>query len=156
MHTGLKFFSLMRGKKRMKIWELTSNRYTSNCSGKVLLWDILNCKGRVWSGKSSGSEKHGVLLHVVGSIFTEASGFLPFSRLGLTCLFLCSYSFFFFLMFIFIFVCERDRAWVGQGQRQKETQNLKQLPGSELSAQSLTQGSNSQTMRSWPESKSDA
>ena len=32
--------------------------------------------------------------------------------------------------------------------RDRETQNLKQAPGSELPAQSLTQGSNSQTVRS--------
>ena len=43
---------------------------------------------------------------------------------------------------------ERDRAQAGEGQREKETENLKQAPGSELSAQSLTQGSNSQTARS--------
>ena len=35
-----------------------------------------------------------------------------------------------------------------EGQRERETQNLKQAPGSELSTQSLTQGSNSQTTRS--------
>ena len=56
----------------------------------------------------------------------------------------------------FIYFWERDRAWVGSGQRERETQNLKQAPGSKLSAQSLTQGSNSWTMRSWPELKSDA
>ena len=32
--------------------------------------------------------------------------------------------------------------------RERETQNLKQAPGSELSAQSRTQGSNSRTERS--------
>ena len=47
-----------------------------------------------------------------------------------------------FLMFVF----ERDRAQAGEGQR--ETQNPKQAPGSELSAQRLMQGSNSRTMRS--------
>ena len=56
---------------------------------------------------------------------------------------------FFFLMFIF--ETERNRAWVGEGQRERETQNLKQAPGSELSAQSPTRGSNPLTMRSWPE-----
>ena len=39
--------------------------------------------------------------------------------------------------------CER-----GEGQRERETQNLKQAPGSELSAQSPTRGLNSQTVRS--------
>ena len=42
----------------------------------------------------------------------------------------------------------RDRVHIGEGQRERETQNLKQAPGSELSAQSLMQGSNSQTARS--------
>ena len=39
---------------------------------------------------------------------------------------------------------ERER----ERERERETQNQKQVPGSELSAQSLTRGSNSQTMRS--------
>ena len=51
---------------------------------------------------------------------------------------------------------ERDRAWAGEGQRERETQNLKQAPGSELSAQSPTRGSNPRTVRSWPEPKPDA
>ena len=48
----------------------------------------------------------------------------------------------FFLMFIF----EREREHEqGRGrERKRETQNLKQVPGSELSAQSLTQGLNSE------------
>ncbi|EJW90164.1 hypothetical protein EVA_21729, partial [gut metagenome] len=41
-----------------------------------------------------------------------------------------------------------ERARVGEGQRERETQNPKQAPGSELSAQSSTWGLNSQTMRS--------
>ena len=41
-------------------------------------------------------------------------------------------------------------------ERERETQNPKQAPGPELSAQSPTWGSNSQTARSWPEPKSDA
>ena len=50
---------------------------------------------------------------------------------------------------------ERDRngAWIAKGQREKETQNPKQAPGSEPSAQSLARGSNSWTGRSWPELK---
>ena len=51
---------------------------------------------------------------------------------------------------------ERDRAWAGEGQRKRETQNLKHIPGSELSAQSPTRGSNSLAVRSWPEPKSEA
>ena len=38
---------------------------------------------------------------------------------------------------------ERDRVPAGKGQKERETQNLKQAPGSELSAQSTTWGSNS-------------
>ena len=40
--------------------------------------------------------------------------------------------------------------------RERKTENLKQAPGSKLSAQSLMQGSNSRTVRSRPEPKSDA
>ena len=47
----------------------------------------------------------------------------------------------------FFYVCsflkERDRAQAGVGRRERGTQNLKQAPGSELSAQSPTWGSNS-------------
>ena len=42
----------------------------------------------------------------------------------------------------------RDRAQAGQGQRERETQNPKQVPGSELSARSPMRGSNPQTARS--------
>ena len=62
-----------------------------------------------------------------------------------------NYFFFnFFFNVLFIFGTERDRAWTGVGQRERETQNRKQAPGSEPSAQSLTRGSNSRTARSWP------
>ena len=44
---------------------------------------------------------------------------------------------------LFLFETERDRARVGEGQREGETQNLKQAPGSERSAQSPMRGSNS-------------
>ena len=40
--------------------------------------------------------------------------------------------------------------------RERETQNLKQAPGSEPSAQSPTRGWNSRSARSWPEPKSTA
>ena len=56
---------------------------------------------------------------------------------------------------MFVYSWDRDRTWTGEGQGERETQNLKQAPGSELSAQSLTRGSNSRTVRSWPEPKSD-
>ena len=47
-------------------------------------------------------------------------------------------------MFIFEREWEREQAHeqVGEGQRERETQNLKQVPGSELSAQNPTRGSN--------------
>ena len=53
---------------------------------------------------------------------------------------------------------ERNRQSAGGGgeEREKKTQNPKQAPGSELSAQSPTQGSNPRTVRSRPELKSDA
>ena len=49
---------------------------------------------------------------------------------------------------------DRDRAWVGEGQRDRRRQNLKQAPGSELSAQNLMRVSNPQPWdhdlsRSW-------
>ena len=51
---------------------------------------------------------------------------------------------------------DRDSMSKGRAEREKETQNPKRAPGSELSAQSPTRGWNSQTVRSWPEPKSDA
>ena len=39
------------------------------------------------------------------------------------------------LMFIYFWERDRDRAQVGEGKRERETQNLKQAAGSELSAQ---------------------
>ena len=50
--------------------------------------------------------------------------------------------------YIYLFLIDRDRAEVGEGQREKETQNRKQAPDSEPSAQSLTWGSNSRSVRS--------
>ena len=43
---------------------------------------------------------------------------------------------------------ERERERVQEAERETHTQNLKQAVGSELPAQSLMWGSNSQTMRS--------
>ena len=46
-------------------------------------------------------------------------------------------------------IFERERETKHEwGERERETQNPKQSPGSELSAQSPMQGSNSQTVRS--------
>ena len=63
-----------------------------------------------------------------------------------------------FFFNIYLFLRDRDRAWAGEEQREREreTQNRKQAPGSEMSAQSPTQGSNPQIARSWPRPKSDA
>ena len=57
---------------------------------------------------------------------------------------------YFFNVYSFLRECERGRS------RERGRQNLKYTPGSELSAQSLTWGSNSWKVRSWPELKSDA
>ena len=46
-------------------------------------------------------------------------------------------------MFLFIAVRERQGVSRGGAERERETQNPKQAPGSKLSAQSPTQGSNS-------------
>ena len=62
----------------------------------------------------------------------------------------------FFFLFYILLIFERDReresthgcTQVGEGQRERETQNPKQGPGSEPSAQSPTRGLNPQTVRS--------
>ena len=53
-----------------------------------------------------------------------------------------------FNVYLFLRERESDRAREGKGQRERETQNLKQAPGSELSAESPMWGSNSGTERS--------
>ena len=64
--------------------------------------------------------------------------------------------FFFFKFFfnVYLFLRQRETAHEWGRVRERETQNLKQAPGSELWAQSPTRGSNSRTARSWPEPKS--
>ena len=59
-----------------------------------------------------------------------------------------------FIYFFNVYLFFRVRA--EDGQRERKTQNLKQAPGSEISAQSWMWGLNSWTTRSWPELKSDA
>ena len=62
---------------------------------------------------------------------------------------ICMHSYSFFSFFnIYLLLRERERQRAGEGQREIETQNMKQAPGSELSAQNPTPGSNSQTVRS--------
>ena len=58
-----------------------------------------------------------------------------------------------FLMFIYFWERERETECEQQKGRERERENLKQNPGSELSAQSPMQGSNPQTVGSWPEPK---
>ena len=61
-----------------------------------------------------------------------------------------------FKFYVYSFLKEReterdrqtDRVRAGEGQRERETQNPKQAPGSEPSAQSPMQGSDSRTVRS--------
>ena len=56
--------------------------------------------------------------------------------------------FFFFNVFnVYLFLRERDRARAGEEQRENDTQNPKQAPGSEMSAQSPTWGLNSLEVR---------
>ena len=59
---------------------------------------------------------------------------------------------FFFNIYLFLRQRETEHEWERVGKR--ETQNLKQAPGSERSAQSPTRGLNSRSVRSWPEPKS--
>ena len=54
-----------------------------------------------------------------------------------------------------VYECGRGRNRGGRAETERETRNLKQAPGSELSAQSRTWGLNSGAVRSWPEPKSD-
>ena len=57
---------------------------------------------------------------------------------------------FFFSTFIYFWDRERQSMNRGGAERERETQNRKQAPGSEPSAQSPTPGSNPWTARSWP------
>ena len=47
---------------------------------------------------------------------------------------------------IYLFLRDRDRARMEEGQRKRETKDLKQAPGSEMSAQRPLWGSNPQTV----------
>ena len=52
--------------------------------------------------------------------------------------------FFFVFFFMFIFETDREKQSASGGGAERDTQNLKQAPGPELSTQSFTWGSNSQ------------
>ena len=99
---------------------------------------------------------HGITAPLVRNLSdVPLAGQLSFWASFLSCfVFLCVSSSFFFLIFsffsTFISGIDRDRAWTGEGQRERGTQNRKQAPGSEPSAQSPTRGSNPRTARSWP------
>ena len=53
---------------------------------------------------------------------------------------------------MFIYFWERDKVQAGEGQREMETES-EAGSSSELSVQSLMQGSNLRTLRPWPEPK---
>ena len=57
---------------------------------------------------------------------------------------------------VYLFLREGQSMSGGGAEGEGETQNPKQAPGSELSAQGLTWGSNPRMVRSWPEPKLDA
>ena len=92
-------------------------------------------------------------------VFTSQKLDLQFWLLHIVCLFnvkiflfyLQNWSLKFFLTFIYYWETKRDRTWSGEGQREEETESK---AGSRLPA--VTRGSNSQTVRSWPELKLDA
>ena len=69
---------------------------------------------------------------------------------------LISSFYYIFNLNVYFWERERERAQAGEEQRERETQNLKQTPGSELSAQNLMWGLNSQTVIPWSELKLDA
>ena len=71
------------------------------------------------------------------------------------CFYLLIYLFIYLFWIFNICLLLRDRKRQTMS-RERETQNPKQAPVSELSTQSPTRGSNPQTMRSWPDPKSDA
>ena len=52
-------------------------------------------------------------------------------------------DFYFYIFYnVYLFLRERERVHTGEGQREKETQNPKQAPGSQLSAQNPAWSSN--------------
>ena len=70
---------------------------------------------------------------------------INFAPLFYVCVCLLKKNFFFN---VYLFLRQRERQHEQGRGRERETQNVKQAPGSELSAQSPTQGSNSGTVGS--------
>ena len=67
-----------------------------------------------------------------------------------------SFFFFFFNFNVYLFLRERESTSGGGSEREGDTESEEQTAGPEPSAQSPMRGSNSQTVRSWPELKPDA
>ena len=81
-------------------------------------------------------------LFVSGGVWLHKTASAKCYLLILILLCICTYR----LSFFNVYFWERERMGVGEAQRERTTQNLKQTPGSELSAESLTWGPNPQTM----------
>ena len=77
-------------------------------------------------------------------MFPESVAYIQFYTLG------SSLLIFFNFCNVYLLLRDRERQSVSGGgaERERKTQNLKEAPGSELSAQSPTQGSNPQAVRS--------
>ena len=65
-------------------------------------------------------------------------------------------GYYYYFFNVYLFLRQRETEHERGRVRERETQNPKQAPGSELSAQSPTRGSNPRTARSRPEPKSAA
>ena len=91
-----------------------------------------------------GCEVMGVLIHSIMEIISQCVQYIKsfHSTLQIHAVYL------FFNIYSFLRDRERQSMSRGGAEREGETQNPKQAPGSELSAQSPTQGSNSRNMRS--------
>ena len=72
----------------------------------------------------------------------------PVSPFGFFIFFIFIYFFFNFFLTFYLFLRQGETEHEQVRVREGETQNLKQAPGSELSAQSPTRSSNSRTVRS--------
>ena len=101
-------------------------------------------------------ERKKTIVFWVYRIFIGTVYFYVFLMFSLRANYQMLFLFYFYLIFSNIYFWERDGTRAGEGRRERETQNPKQAPGSELSAQGPMRGSNSGTVRSRPEPKSAA